>query len=246
MLKTLGVQLRASMPVPSKGEVLSPEKIRATTGGVAFLPHPFRFSGTSVNNPSIVGSASHCNRSSPLHKGAKGDSALPTLPNPHYPSKIATFLPYERSVGFASLRNSGRSTSGIHARPLSKVRCCRPKKFGRLPEGLPHHHSLLSAPTRSTILKSDTRGQKGKVYNKRIPTACFGNGDSVLYIGFTLSIYPHRQQAQRFRVRDYPSSQAYIRRPKFRLFHRCRQASAYSRYRLSCRLRSACRYLYGR
>ena len=92
MLKTLGVQLRASMPVPSKGEVLLPERIRATTGGVAFLPHPFRFSGTSVNNPSIVGSASHCNRSSPLHKGAKGDSALPTLPNPHYPSKIADTL----------------------------------------------------------------------------------------------------------------------------------------------------------
>ncbi len=63
-----------------KGEVLSPEKIRATTGGIAFLPHPFRFSDTSVNNPSIVGSASHCNRSSPLHKGAKGDGALPTLP----------------------------------------------------------------------------------------------------------------------------------------------------------------------
>ena len=90
--ETLGVQLRASMPVPSKGEVLSPVRIRATTGGVAFLPHPFRFSGTSVNNPSIVGSASHCNRSSPLHKGAKGDSALPTLPNPHYPSKIANTL----------------------------------------------------------------------------------------------------------------------------------------------------------
>ena len=33
----------------------------------------------------------------------------------------------------------GRSTSGIHARPLSKVRCCRPKKFGRLPEGLSLH-----------------------------------------------------------------------------------------------------------
>ena len=30
--------------------------------------------------------------------------------------------------------------------PLSKVRCCRPKKFGRLPEGLPHHHLSL-APT---------------------------------------------------------------------------------------------------
>ena len=62
-----------------KGEVLSPEKIRATTGGIAFLPHPFRFSDTSANNPSIVGSASHCNRSSPLHKGAKGDTALLTL-----------------------------------------------------------------------------------------------------------------------------------------------------------------------
>ena len=119
MLKTLGVQLRASMPVPSKGEVLSPERIRATTGGVAFLPHPFRFSGTSVNNPSIVGSASHCNRSSPLHKGAKGDSALPTLPNPHYPSKIANTL--------AS---------------LVKGRCCCPKEFGRLPEGLLSYRTL--------------------------------------------------------------------------------------------------------
>ena len=69
-----------------KGEVLSPERI-------AFLPHPFRFSDTSVNNPSIVGSASHCNRSSPLHKGAKGDSALPTLPKPHYTLKSTISLP---------------------------------------------------------------------------------------------------------------------------------------------------------
>ena len=45
-----------------------------------------------------------------------------------------------------------------HLPPLSKVRCCRPKKFGRLPEGLfyvpttlpkphpplaPHHHTWL-------------------------------------------------------------------------------------------------------
>ena len=78
-----------------KGEVLSPEKIRATTGVIAFLPHPFRFSDTSVNNHSIVGSASHCNRSSPLHKGAKGDSALPTIPKLHYP------LP--RTITLASL-----------------------------------------------------------------------------------------------------------------------------------------------
>ena len=76
-----------------KGEVLSPEKIRATTEGIAFLPHPFRFSDTSVNNPSIVGSASHCNRSSPLHKGTKGDTALSTLPKPHYTLKSTISLP---------------------------------------------------------------------------------------------------------------------------------------------------------
>ena len=70
-----------------------------------------------------------------------------TFSKAHQPLRPAPSpLPYERSVGFASLRNSGRSTSGIHARPLSKVRCCRPKKFGRLPEGLPHHHPSL-APT---------------------------------------------------------------------------------------------------
>ena len=92
-------------PCPSlvKGEVLSPEKNRATTGGIAFLPHPFRFSDTFVNNPSIVGSASHCNRSSHLHKGAKGDSALPTLPNPHYPTLIITFLaPLPKGAGLTA------------------------------------------------------------------------------------------------------------------------------------------------
>ena len=36
------------------------------------------------------------------------------------PRKAPPHLPYERSVGFASLRNFGRSISGIHARPLSK------------------------------------------------------------------------------------------------------------------------------
>ena len=42
----------------------------------------------------------------------------PTIPKSHFPSKSTISLP-----------------------PLSKVRCCRPKKFGRLPEGLPHHSS---------------------------------------------------------------------------------------------------------
>ena len=59
MLKTLGVQLRASMPPLAKGDVLSPEKIRATTGGIATPLSP---------------------------------RSAPTLPKPHYPSKIANTL----------------------------------------------------------------------------------------------------------------------------------------------------------
>ena len=43
--------------------------------------------------------------------------SAPTLPKPHYTSKSTISLP-----------------------PLSKVRCCRPKKFGQLPEGLPQLH----------------------------------------------------------------------------------------------------------
>ena len=77
------------------------------------------------------------------------------------PRKPPTLLPYERSVGFASLRNSGRSTSSIHARPLSKVRCCRPKEFGRLPEGLPQLHRPSPSPQplqkgNSTSLRTTT------------------------------------------------------------------------------------------
>ncbi len=43
-------------------------------------------------------------------------------------------------------RNLSKSTprprTALNLPPLSKVRCCRPKEFGRLPEGLPHHYPL--------------------------------------------------------------------------------------------------------
>ena len=67
---------------------------------------------------------------------------------------------YERSVCFASLRNSGRSTSGIHTRPLSKVRCCRPKKFGRLPEGLFRHFSSRTNPSKTSLSHSPFVGER--------------------------------------------------------------------------------------
>ena len=37
---------------------------------------------------------------------------------------------------------------------LSKVRCCRPKKFGRLPEGLPHRPSPSPQPSQNHIRPS--------------------------------------------------------------------------------------------
>ena len=39
-----------------------------------------------------------------------------------------------------------------HLPPLSKVRCCRPKKFGRLPEGLPHQPSPRTQPSQNRII----------------------------------------------------------------------------------------------
>ena len=53
-----------------------------------------------------------------LRKSTPRPRPAPTLPKPHYPSprtKLAS---------------------------LVKGRCCRPKEFGRLPEGLPHHYPL--------------------------------------------------------------------------------------------------------
>ena len=79
----------------------------STTDKSPHLPYPFRFSDTSVNNPSF---------------------RIQPSQNRTIPRKPPTPLP-----------------------PLSKVRCCRPKKFGRLPEGLlaplrfaPHSYRPLS------------------------------------------------------------------------------------------------------
>ena len=101
---------RAKLASLVKGEVLSPEKIRATTGGIA-------------SPPSLAPHQPSQNRTIPSHFAMLTSVCADTLSHPHYPLPRTMSLP-----------------------PLSKVRCCRPKKFGRLPEGLPHHHPSL-APT---------------------------------------------------------------------------------------------------
>ena len=94
---------RAKLASLVKGEVLSPEKIRATTGGIA-------------SPPSLAPHQPSQNRTIPSHFAMLTSVCADTLSHPHYPLPRTMSLP-----------------------PLSKVRCCRPKKFGRLPEGLSLH-----------------------------------------------------------------------------------------------------------
>ena len=69
---------------------------------------------------------------------------------------LATRPPFY-SLNFSSVKTEGLlyhpSLSTTSMPPLSKVRCCRPKKFGRLPEGLPHHHpSPLTNPSKNRTI----------------------------------------------------------------------------------------------
>ena len=121
-----------------KGEVLSPEKIRATTGGIASPPslalhQPFQ--NCTIPRPAPP-------HLPPLSKGggltAKHKLLLCCV-------LLATRPPFY-SLNFSAVKTEGLlyhpSLSTTSMPPLPKVRCCRPKKIGRLPEGLPHHQSF--------------------------------------------------------------------------------------------------------
>ena len=100
-------------------------------------------------------------------------ASLPCLPLPLYrpspflqPLQKNTYhlpfllLPLHRilSPSHPLQKDNNPSPRTISLPPLPKVRCCRLKKFGRLPEGLPHHHPSLAPtlpnphfPSKSTI-----------------------------------------------------------------------------------------------
>ncbi len=109
-----------------------------------------------------VSPTKYSNPPTPLPHPTVTLSLLPTPSIQHYPSLRTIPLPFnERSVGFASLRNSGRSTSGIHARPRKRGEVLSPAKFGRLSEGIVprlHHQSTCHAffPTHCTNLAITT------------------------------------------------------------------------------------------
>ena len=72
-----------------KGEVLSPEKIRATTGGIAPYPHqPFQNRTISISFRRGGARSSCCTKYCHSHNHCKRTTtprSSPTLPKPHYP-----------------------------------------------------------------------------------------------------------------------------------------------------------------
>ena len=68
---------------------------------------------------------------------------------------LATRPPFY-SLNFSAVKTEGLlyhpSLSTTSMSPLPKVRCCRPKKIGRLPEGLPHRHPLPCTNPSKTAL----------------------------------------------------------------------------------------------
>ena len=131
-----------------KGEVLSPERIRATTGGIVTptfcAAPPFQ----KPHYPSKI-----ANTLASLVKGRWLDGKAQTVVllrfNCNTPAFFIhqTFLPSRRRDCLSCIdplhpHNPRKRTivpcSALNSHLLSKVRCRRPKKFGRLPEGLPH------------------------------------------------------------------------------------------------------------
>ena len=106
-----------------KGEVLSPEKIRATTGGITPYPHqPSQTRTITCFAPPHLPPLLKVRCCRPKKFGRLPEGLLYTHQPLHPPQP---------------LQNHNRpSPRTISLPPLSKVRCCRPKKFGRLPEGL--------------------------------------------------------------------------------------------------------------
>ena len=80
-----------------KGEVLSPEKIRAATGGIAPYPHqPFQNRTISLSFRRGGARSSCCTKYCHSHNHCKRTTtprSSPTLPKPHHPLLAPSHLP---------------------------------------------------------------------------------------------------------------------------------------------------------
>ena len=92
-------------------------------------------------------------------KGTKGDTALPTLPNPHYPSKIANTLALLCTITLASLVKGRWIDGKAQTVALLRLNCDTPalfitKPFCRQDGGIASPPSL-----RTTFLPSLVKGE---------------------------------------------------------------------------------------
>ena len=128
--------------------------------GLPHLPYPFRFSDTSVNNPSFRTQPSQ-NRTiprkppTPLPPLSKG-GGLTARHKPLYccfllvPRPPFLFTkPFCRQDGGIASPPSLRTT---FLPPLVKGEVLSPKKFGRLPEELPHQPSPRTNPSKNRTI----------------------------------------------------------------------------------------------
>ena len=89
--------------------------------------------------------------------------SAPTLPKPHYPSKIAnTFLAYERSVGFASVQSLWAFNFGHPCPSLAKGELLLQCEALSTIEGLSHHTSPLTTPIQNHRHRQSTDACNGR------------------------------------------------------------------------------------
>ena len=78
-----------------------------------------------LNNWSVLCTATEAH----FGKGTKGDTALPTLPNPHYPSKIANTLALLCTITLASLVKGRWIDGKAQTVALLRLNCDTPALF---------------------------------------------------------------------------------------------------------------------
>ena len=68
-------------------------------------------------------------------------------------------------------KSTPRPRTALNLPPLSKVRCCRPKKFGRLPEGLSHlPYPFRFSDTSVNNLSFHTQPSQNRTIPRKSPT----------------------------------------------------------------------------
>ena len=163
--------LRTKLASLVKGEVPSPEKIRATTGGIATPTFRSALTFPKPHYPSKI-----ANTLASLVKGRWLDGTTQTvaLLRPACDMSalfiLQTFQPSRRRDCLSCIdplhphnhcKKAIVPRSALNLPPLSKARCCRPKEFGRLPEELSHQPFAPHQPFKNRTIPPTFRRARG-------------------------------------------------------------------------------------